>query len=137
MAPISDTQRLASELSRRARSMQPGEDFGTVRGIAETHGVSIDVARRALGLLVRHGLLHAEARQHVVADPTATIDATDEVAVLKAQIAEIQRRIDALESNADPELRARVGQVEAAIDDFKAVFGSPRQSGTGRRRASG
>jgi DNA-binding transcriptional regulator YhcF (GntR family) len=142
--PTSDTQRLAHELSRLARARKPGEDFGTVRGIAREHGVSIDVARRALALLVRHGLIRTEARKHVIADPDATIDTADDVAALKDRIAELERqvtelqaRVDALESSADPELRARLGRIEAELADFKAVGGSPRQSGAGRRRASG
>jgi len=89
--PPSETQRVAAELTRRVRGMQVGDEVGSLRSVAATYGVSVDIARKAFALLVRHGLVRAEARRHVVADPGATLSEAEAIADLRLRVAELER----------------------------------------------
>jgi DNA-binding GntR family transcriptional regulator len=70
-----------------------------VRSIAGQYGVSADVARRALGLLVQHGQVKAEARRHVVADPAAGAPTLQELAArleaLEHDVADLRTQLAA------------------------------------------
>jgi DNA-binding GntR family transcriptional regulator len=93
----SETQRVATELTRRIRDMQAGAEVGSLRSVATTYGVSVDVARKAFALLVRHGLVRAEARRHVVADPGVPLTEAEVIADLRLQVADHEARLRALE----------------------------------------
>lgn len=89
-SPPSETQRVAADLARKIRDMRSGDEVGSVRSLAATYEVSADVARKALALLARHGLVRAEARRHVVADPNAPMSDAE-------LLADLLRRVEALE----------------------------------------
>lgn len=88
----SETQRVAAALSRKIRGMRPGEELGSLSSVAAEYEVGRDVARKAMALLARHGLVRAEARRHVVADPGAPMTDSEAIADLQQRVAELERR---------------------------------------------
>jgi DNA-binding transcriptional regulator YhcF (GntR family) len=132
MAPtVSQTQEVASALTRKIRTMGPGDKVGTVRTIAKDHRVSDDVARKALALLIRHGLVEAQARQHVVADPTAAQSWEEAVEDLRAQIAELRGQLSETPTRDDvDDLRQQLDALlaERSMDARPTTSATPRRS---------
>lgn len=87
----SETQRVAAALSRKIRGMQSGADLGSLTSVAAEYKVGRDVARKAMALLARHGLVRAEARRHVVADPGAPMTGAEAIEDLLQRVAELER----------------------------------------------
>ena len=126
--PTSETQRVAAALSSRVSKLHEGDELGSVRSLAAEFGVTPDVARRALGHLVRQGQGRAEARRHVVADPAAGIgpsspaQMTARIAVLEAEVARL--------SAAQEQSRDLTGRLQAELTDLYARTGHAYPPGT-------
>jgi DNA-binding transcriptional regulator YhcF (GntR family) len=88
----SDTRVVAEELAERVRQMAPGDEIGSLRTIAVGHQVTPHIARRSLAILVQRGLVRAESRRHVVADPRAPMTDSEAIADLQHRVAELERR---------------------------------------------
>jgi DNA-binding GntR family transcriptional regulator len=137
---------VARDLCRRITSgeIPVGAKIPSREQLRQHYGVAESTNRRALQHLRAVGVLHGEQgigvfvqRLPTPADLETRLTTEQRVTELESEVARLQARIDALESSADPELRDRLGRMEAEIADIKAVGRSPRQSGTARRRASG
>lgn len=85
---------LADQLEQdiRQRNLQPGTDYGSTAEIARKHGVSLDVARRALRMLARRKIVESRrGTGHLIADPATAVPPGPARRSLAERVAELER----------------------------------------------
>lgn len=103
-APLPPYRQLADKLRAAISTgeLAAGAKLPSGRALAQTYGVAITTAQKAVDELQREGLVRSHGTRGVYVLPSADGENTeDEVSALRKEVAQLAARIDALELRLD------------------------------------